>query len=296
MEPNPILTKLGFSATDRVAILHTDDIGMCQASVAAFADLWEFGVITSGAIMVPCPWFLEAAAYARANPNADLGVHLTLTSEWKTYRWGPISTRDVASGMIDAEGYFFAKAAEAREKGDPAMVQQEMTAQIQRAINMGITPTHIDTHMGTVAHPKFISSYIQLSLHHRLPAMIARLDESGYQKVGLDPQTAAMAARMVIELEKNGFPLLDQITGMPLDTPENRLERTIQALKELSAGITHFIIHPSKDSPELRAITPDWACRVADYQTFQSPQLSAAIKNMGLYTIGYKAIKSLFQP
>jgi hypothetical protein len=106
MQPNPVLKQLGFSKDDRVVIIHTDDIGMCQASIDAFADMVDYGLISSGAVMVPCPWFLEAAAYARAHPQADLGVHLTRTSEWETYRWGPISTRDPASGLLDEQGFF----------------------------------------------------------------------------------------------------------------------------------------------------------------------------------------------
>ena len=106
MQPNPVLKKLGFSNDDRVIIIHTDDIGMCQASVDAFADLVDFGLISSGAVMVPCPWFLEAAKFAVAHPEADLGAHMTLTSEWETYRWGPVSTRDPETGLMDEEGFF----------------------------------------------------------------------------------------------------------------------------------------------------------------------------------------------
>jgi hypothetical protein len=101
MDPNPVLRKLGFADDDRVVIIHADDIGMCQATMSAFADLVDFGLISSGAVMVPCPWFPQAAAYCRQHPLVDLGVHLTLTSEWDGYRWGPVSTRDPASGLID---------------------------------------------------------------------------------------------------------------------------------------------------------------------------------------------------
>ena len=82
MTPNPALHRLGFADDDRVAIVHADDIGMSQASVAAFADLGAFGLISSGAVMVPCGWFPAAASLGRANPGYDLGIHLTLTCEW----------------------------------------------------------------------------------------------------------------------------------------------------------------------------------------------------------------------
>ena len=100
MHPNPVLKKLGYAADDRLVIIHTDDIGMCHASISAFAELWEFGLISSGATMVPCPWFLEVAKFCRSNPGVDMGVHTTLTSEWETYRWGPISTRNPKSGVM----------------------------------------------------------------------------------------------------------------------------------------------------------------------------------------------------
>jgi hypothetical protein len=102
---NPYLSRLGYGPEDRVVVLHADDIGMCHATLPAYVDLLEFGLISSAATMVTCPWFPQAAALCRAQPEADMGAHLTLTCEWDDYRWGPISTRDYASGLLDAEGY-----------------------------------------------------------------------------------------------------------------------------------------------------------------------------------------------
>lgn len=296
MQPNPALKKLGFTPDDRVAIIHTDDIGMCQASVSAFADLWEFGLISSGATMVPCPWFLEVAAFCRQHPDVDMGVHLTLTSEWSTYRWGPLSTRDPASGLIDEQGCFYPSAELAQQHGDPAAVQREMQAQVERAVASGINPTHIDTHMGTVAHPSFIPAYIQLAMQHRSSPMIMRLDEQGWLDFGLDRGTASLAAQMVAQLEEQGVPLLDHLGGLELDratTPQERIAYARQTFDELKPGLTHFIIHPSTDTPELRAITPDWPCRVADYQAFTSQELRAFVQNSGIHVIGYRALKDL---
>jgi predicted glycoside hydrolase/deacetylase ChbG (UPF0249 family) len=293
MTPNPVLKKLGLVDDDRLAIIHTDDIGMCQASVEAFADLNEVGIISSGAVMVPCPWFLYTAAYIHQHPQVDLGVHLTLTSEWKTYRWGPISTRDPASGMIDVEGFFHHRSEAAQEHGDPTAVEIELTAQVQKALDAGIVPTHVDTHMGSVAHPKFMSIYIQLAMKYHLPPMIFRLDEAGWRSAGLDAELATMAAALVRQLEESGLPLLDTLGGMHLDNADNRLEKTKQALSDLKPGITHFIIHPAKDTPELRAITPDWRFRVADYHTFMDEEVRRYIQEIGLHVIGYQALKDL---
>ncbi len=293
LPPNPVLKKLGLKDDDRVAIIHTDDIGMCQASVEAFADLNEAGIISCGAVMVPCPWFLQAASYAREHPKADLGVHLTLTSEWATYRWGPVSTRDPASGLLDEEGCFPRRSEAVQERGDPAAVEAELNAQVERAVKAGIVPTHADTHMGTVAHPKFMGSYLQMAMKYRLPIMMFRMDEAGWLATGLDAEFAQTAAALGQQLEGSGLPLLDGMVGMTLENNEDHLERTKRALSDLKPGITHFIIHPSKDSPELRAITPDWRCRVGNYQDFMSEELRRHIRSIGLHVIGYRALKEL---
>ena len=295
MNPNPVLRKLGFADDDRVVIIHTDDNGMCQATVSAFADLVDFGLISSGAVMVPCPWFPQVAAYCRQHPQVDLGVHLTLTSEHDRCRWGPISTCDPASGLIDEEGYFYRQSEEVQEHGDATAVQAELQAQVARALAAGIDVTHVDTHMGTVAHPKFVSAYVQLAMQHGLPPMILRLDEAGWRKMGMDGETAAFAAQFVSQLEVQGMPLLDHLVALPLEQPAGRVERAKKTLDSLLPGLTHFIIHPAQDAPELRAITPSWPGRVADYQAFTSEELRDYVRHSGVQVIGYRALRELMR-
>ena len=163
MNPNPYLQKLGYTNNDRLVIIHTDDIGMCHASVQAFKDLWEFGTITSGAVMIPCPWFPAVAQMCRENPEIDMGVHATLNAEWESYRWGPVSTRDQASGLLDADGYFNQWHQAVYDNAKPEAVAVEVNAQIERALAAGIDVTHVDSHMGTIMSPLFIQSYIQAS-------------------------------------------------------------------------------------------------------------------------------------
>lgn len=300
MEPNPVLKKLGFSPKDRVVIIHLDDIGMCQATVEACAELVEFGLVSSGSVMVPCPSFLAAAEFARAQPQADLGVHLTLNSEYETYRWGPVSTRDPATGLLDEQGFFHRQSAQTQARADPAAVERELEAQILLALNAGIVPTHADTHMGTVAHIKFMQSYIALALKYRVPPMMLRLDEEGWRRVAgehtgtaLDDTTIGLAVQMVRSLEQLNVPLLDAIAGLSLEAdPDTRLAQARQAFDALRPGITHFIIHAAKDTPELRAITPSWPCRVADYHTFLNTALQAHIRSSGLHVIGYRALQA----
>lgn len=294
MNPNPVLRELGFAQNDRVVILHADDVGMCQSSVTAFADLVEFGLISSGAVMVPCPWFPSVAAYCRETPGVDLGVHLTLTSEWDSYRWGPISTRDPASGLLDGEGYLHRRSEGVQSHGDAAAVQRELEAQVARALASGVDVTHLDTHMGTVGHAKFVAGYIQLALQHRLPAMIPRLNEAGWRALGMDGQMAALATQFVAELEAQGVPLIDHLAGLPLDeAPGDRLALAQSELGALPPGLTHFIIHPAADTPELRGITRSWRSRVADYEVFRSPEMKEWVKGEGLHVIGYRSLRRL---
>ena len=294
MNPNPVLNKLGYSNSDRLVIIHTDDIGMCQASIQAYSELVDFGLISSGATMVPCSWFPQVALFCHQNPKVDMGVHLTLTSEWNSYRWSPISTHNPDSGLIDEEGYFYRSSEDTQFHGKPEAVQMELQAQLDRAFSAGIEVSHLDTHMGTVAHPKFVTGYIQLAVQHRLPFLFPRLNEVGFLQLGMDQVTATIAANYVSNLEEQGIPLVDYATGLDLDKPFDRLEQAKTAMSNLQIGITHFIIHPAIETPELKAITPDWQSRVADYQTFIDEKLQKHIINEGIHVIGYKTLKTLF--
>jgi len=286
---NPYLAKLGFSPTDRVAIVHADDIGMCQATLPAISDLLDFGVVTSAAVMVPCPWFQGAAQYAREHPGVDFGVHLTLNSEWDTYRWGPISTRDSASGLLDEQGYFFDNTDATQTGADLAAVRRELHVQLAMAKAAGIVPTHADTHMFCLGHPRFFPLYVQAALDAGTFPLAFLPGSPGWVKFfgNQDIPELAQATRQMAE---TGAPFIDDVYMMNLNTHEDRLEEAKQAFASLLPGFTHFILHPAIDTPELRAMAPDWRCRVADYETFMSQELKDYVKRIGVQLIGYKAL------
>jgi chitin disaccharide deacetylase len=296
MRPNPALRKLGYADDDRVAIIHADDIGMCQATLTAFAELFDFGLVSCGAAMTPCPWFPSVATYAADHPSADIGVHLTLNCEYSTYRWGPLSTRDPASGLLDADGCFFRLPGDTQRHADPAAVRTELEAQVALALAAGIDVSHVDTHMGTVAHRRFAAGYVEMALAHRLPLMLMRYDEAGWRATGLDAESAAETAALVQRLEASGVPLVDDIVGMPLDAPDERIARAKAMFDALPPGITHFVLHPAADTPELRAITPeDWPSRVGDHRTFMSEELREYVRRSGVQIIGYRALRDLLR-
>jgi hypothetical protein len=297
MLPNPVLNKLGFGDRDRLLIIHADDVGMCQASLAAYRDLVDFGLVSAASTMVPCSWFPATAQFCREveGPGVDMGVHITLTSEFDGYRWGPISTRDPSSGLLDQAGLFHADTDAVRANANPAAVEREIRAQVVRALDSGIDVTHIDTHMASVVDPRFMPAYIQVAMEHRLPPFLLRKDEAGLRELGIDTETAVTFVHQLGALESAGLPLLDDIRMMPLEQPDGRLEHVRNVLEDLPAGITYLIIHPAKDTPELRALTSDWRGRVADFEAFTSNALAALIKDAGVHIIGWRALRDLMR-
>lgn len=288
---NPALKKLGYSEQDRVVIIHTDDIGMCQASLSAYAGLLDAGLISSASTMVPCPWFPETARFCRDNPGVDMGVHLTLNAEWATYRWGPISTRDTASGMLDEEGYFFNNTAATLQHANPAAVAIELKAQLDRALAQGIDVTHVDSHMGTVVNEPFLQIYMQLALDYKLPLFMLSARIPNAASYGINQELAAQ----LNALEEQGLPLFDAITMMPLDDPEDNIGKAKALFDSLQPGLTYLILHPSTDTPELRGCAPDWPSRVANYAAFSSPELLDYVKQSGIQVIGYRTLRDLLR-
>ena len=123
----------------------------------------------------PCPWFTEVAEYAKAHPDADLGLHLTLTSEWKTYRWGPVAPRSSVSSLVGPDGNFYSTADEFVKHAKVDEVEIEVRAQIERAISMGLKPTHLDAHMHTLYKtPEFFRVLLKVSHEYKLPIRMGR--------------------------------------------------------------------------------------------------------------------------
>jgi predicted glycoside hydrolase/deacetylase ChbG (UPF0249 family) len=292
MSPNPYLQKLGYTSNDRLVILHTDDIGMCQASVQAFQDLWKFGTISSGATMVPCPWFPAVARMCREDPEMDMGVHATLNSEWESCRWRPVSTSDPATGLLDGTGYFHQQHQAVYDNASPEAVDEEVNAQIEMACTAGIDVTHVDSHMGTIMHPLFIQSYVQAAAKRLMPSMLPRLTAKGIERMGVGEKEAREYAPIMEMLESLGIPMLDGIFAMPLEHDRDHIEVAKRLLGELPIGITHFLFHPSVDTPELRALAPDWRARVANYNVFMSEELKKILENEDIKVIGYRAIRN----
>ena len=275
---NPVLRELGFAADDRVVLLQADDVGMCGASVDAFFELAGGELPVSGSAMVPCRAFAQVAA--RARDDVAIGVHLTLTSEWDGHRWGPVSDCDRASGLIDDEGCFHRNQS-AWTSVDRAAARAEIEAQVDRALAAGIDVTHVDTHMCACLHPSLADDYLALGRARGLPVLVTR--QPGW--------LAALSPARVECCERDGLPVFDDFRMLALDEPAaGGLERAKRAFEALAPGITIVVAHPAADTPELRAIAPDWRQRVEDFEALRDPRLARHVRALGVRLIGWREL------
>jgi len=296
---NPFLSKLNLPEDARVVVIHADDIGMSYSTVAGFPALVEAGMISSAAVMTPCPWFQGAAMMLReacGDQRLDIGVHLTLNSEWDVYRWGPLSTRDRASGLLDRQGYFHRLEVHVWNHADIGAVETELRTQIDTALAAGIDITHIDSHMGTLFHPRLLGIYLKLANEYQLPPFLLRPNVEHIQSANLSPDEERALMRLINESEARGLPFFDFFHVMDLGNHENRLEQARAVLEALPPGsMTYFILHPAVDAPDLRTFAPDWRARVADYQLLTDPAFGQMLAELNITTIGMRALRDIIR-
>lgn len=288
---NSLLNHLGFGPNDRVVIVHADDIGAYQAGLPAIDDLFEAGLVSSCATMVPCPWFPAVAEWARRTPQADIGVHATITAEYTAYRWGPISTCDRASGLLDDEGYFHRTTHAVMNTADPEAVAAEHQAQVERALGAGIDITHIDSHMGASFSPTFVPGYMAAGAAARVPNFLPRLSGVAHLEGAQVDTWHAQRLAFQQQIEEQGLPLIDHVAFMPLERHQDRVAEAKTLFDALPAGLSYLILHPAIDTPELRAITGDWQARVADHAAFTSAELRDYVRGIGVQVIGWRPIR-----
>src|SRR6185369_8951272 len=226
-----IAERLGYPRDAKLLIVHADDLGMAHSVNAATIKAFETGLVSSGSIMVPCPWFSEIAAYARANPRADLGLHLTLTSEWTSFRWGPLSSKDRVSSLLDKDGYFYPLETDAASHVDPKEVELEITAQVERARASGVQPTHLDSHMGTLYQNKALFEvFLRVARSQKLPVRVAK---TWFSRADFLPST----------LTADDVYIDRTLDINPTVAPQDWAKFYTDALKKLEPGVTEVIIH-----------------------------------------------------
>ncbi|MBC8869048.1 MAG: ChbG/HpnK family deacetylase [Planctomycetes bacterium] len=279
----------------RYLIIHADDAGMCHSANRATIEAMEQGIVSSASIMVPCPWFPEIAQYAKEHPERDFGVHLTLTSEWKLYRWGPITARDKVPSLVDEQGFLWANVSQVARNVKVEEAEIELRAQIDRAIKFGVPITHLDTHMGAVAsRPDLIRLYVKIGIEYDIPVLLCR----SMKKTLIEqfPHLATEADEMLKKLDQHNLPVIDYLPIIPsVADYELRKATYLLAFKHLRPGVTQFIIHCGNDDPELQAVTSHAASRDLDRRVFQDPGLKAEAGKLGIKVISWKQLREMNQ-
>jgi hypothetical protein len=273
--------QLGYPASAKLLIIHADDLAVSHSQDRASFAALDQGAASSASIMVPCPWLTEVAAYAKAHPDADLGLHLTLTSEWQNYRWGPVASRDQVPGLLGPDGNLWPDVPFVVKSAKPQEVETEIRAQVERAMKVGIRPTHLDSHMGTLFTPAYFAAYVKVAREYGLPFLAMRTPGA---------PAAMLALLKDTDIEPGAILMAAGIK------PENWATYYLGLIRGLKPGLTELIVHMAYDDAEMQAITeghPAYgsAWRQRDFEVITGPEFRQALKDNGVTLVGWKTVK-----
>jgi predicted glycoside hydrolase/deacetylase ChbG (UPF0249 family) len=288
---NPFLAKMGFGPSDKVLITHIDDIGFSHAANVAGFECLDIGAARCGSILTAGPWCAEALDLCQANPGYDVGIHLTLTCEYAGFRWPALSSRDPATGLLDAQGYLWRSREEAVAHTTVPAARSEMRAQIEAGLNSGVEFTHIDTHMGSVVHPKFLPDYLQLAAEYGLVAFLPNITRGALAKIDRSEMADDYLA-LLERVDTDQVPTLDHIIIDTLNDLQDKQAYYRQLIDQVTPGLTHLLFHPACIGEELLAIDHDRPySRHADYLAWRDPALKQYITDASIHLIGYAELK-----
>lgn len=272
--------KLGYPENTKLLIIHADDVGMSHSQNAATIEAMEDGYVNSASIMVPCPWFPEIAKYARENSEKDFGLHLTLTSEWLNYKWGPSLVSDQVSSLVNDQGYLYMLVDSLAQFADPIAVRAELENQVELALRAGIDVTHLDAHMFGAMHPKFLKEYISVGRKYQVPVLLTRemVESTGVEISGRDV-------------------LMDHLlSASPEDYEDGFDEYYTKMMESLKPGVTCLLIHTAYENEEKVAATEgfvSWGSnwRQQDFDFFTSEKCRKLLEEQGIQLITWREIR-----
>ncbi len=296
--------KLGWKKGDRVLILHVDDAGMSHDSNVGSIQAMEKGVATSVSVMMPCGWVPEFVEYLKSHPNTDAGLHLVLTSEWKGYRWSPVTGLQ-HKGLLDAQQAFWSDVPSVVQHASPQEVEAEIRAQIEKAKAMGITPTHLDSHMGTLFTPPFIPVYANVGMEYKIPILFP----GGHGTlIGQEQKISETDKQLLLgvgrQLWDAGLPVIDDLFAdtygweLPATikpTDENlrkfKTDKYIELLKATKPGITEIIMHCTLPGDTFPYISDSGNTRKGDLLAMLDPRLKAFIQKEGFILTTWRELQ-----
>ena len=298
--------RLGFPKGSKVLILHIDDVGMSWDSNEGAIRAMEEGVANSLSIMMPCPWVPGFVHYMQQHPDVDAGLHLTITSEWKDYRWGPLSGRPAVPGLVDPEGALWRSVEQVVTNATPDEVETEIREQVKRARDMGFEPTHLDSHMGTLfATPEFIERYVKVGIETRIPVMFPGGHNTmiaGQREVSAEMNDKLRAiGRRIWEA---GLPVLDDLHNVSynFDYPEDKklsdselqkiaTAQYIATIRKLKPGLSMVIMHCTDPSVIFPHIASSGRVRKADMLAMMDPAFKQFLQDEKIILTTWRELK-----
>ena len=284
-----LVERLGFHPGTKVLLVNADDAGLLHAENLATIEVLKAGIVGSATVMTPSPWFPEMAALARANPQFDFGVHLTFTSEWEGYRYGPVLGRGAAPSLVDTAGYLHATVGAFHARASVADAEAEGRAQIGRALDVGLDVSHLDMHMHALGlDARFFDVYVRLAREFDLP-------------VRFIPPSEELRRTQAARLRAEGIVFQDRvIVGADQEPGETLPAYWRRKLHQLGPGVTELYIHVAHDEPEVRAMTGDlpfrtgWRDRVEEYRIFMmAGELQRILDAEGVKVVRWKDLRAL---
>lgn len=278
-------------------IVNADDFGMCDSANKAVFELFETGNLLSSTVMLPCKYAEDAVNFSKEHPEYAIGLHLTLTAEWKNYRWKPLSN---SPSLIDEEGYMWHESDMVEKHAKLNEVEAEIRAQIDKAHAMGWKPSHIDNHMGSLyGHYTGRLSFMKLTMRlmgeygyaYRLYSKTdKRVCPEGFPFFVYGPTkviTSHFAKKYnVIVPDYLLFP--EWNANLRDHGYEHYREEILKIWTNIPDGVTETYIHPAIETDELKSITNAWRNRVWEYELMKDPYTHKYLEEHGVKLINYR--------
>jgi len=283
--------RLGWPMGAKVVIFHVDDAGMSYDSNQGTIKALEGGVATSTSVMMPCPWVPHMTAYLKTHPQTDAGLHLTLTSEWGNYRWGPLVGQHAAPGLVDPQGYLWPEVEDVLNHATVEEFEKEIRAQIDKAQAVGLTPTHLYSRMGTCFYQPFLESYVKVGIEKKIPILMigGHMQHAGPEVGKFKPLLTALGERVW----RAGLPVLDDLVTQPTNAPdyEGRKPQLLKLLAEMRPGITQIIVHCTAPTEVFAHISGSGKAREAELRLMLDPEVRSFIRKQGIVLTTWRELR-----
>ncbi|ACT01324.1 polysaccharide deacetylase family protein [Paenibacillus sp. JDR-2] len=296
-----VAASLGYGSQERLLIINADDYGLCQSTNKGIQQLLQEQAVSSATLMMPCKSSREAALWSANRPQFDVGIHFTFTSEWDSYRWGPVLNGSDTQSLVTAEGYFPKDCRSFELQAEPQQVKKEMIAQIEAALQLGMNPTHADNHMGSLygleTGKNFLKEVFEVCAAYGLPFRMPRKVAAVSGQM-VPPELEEQARQLGLLAHAMGVVVLDYLIGLPFplkagDTYDTVKTDLKQQLKQLQPGVTELIFHPSLVTDELLAFHGQPEKRGMEFQLFRDPDVQQALRSEGIRLIRWRDLQQL---